>query len=118
MRFAHFAVEFGLGHQRRHRVHYQHVNRAGTDQRFGDFQRLLARIRLRNQQVVDINAQFLGIPRIQRVLGIHKRRQPAVPLRLGDDLKRNRRLARRLRPENFNDAAARNARPHPAPRQS
>ena len=33
------------------------------------------------------------------MLGIHKRRQPAVLLRLGDNLQRDRRLARRLRPK-------------------
>ena len=31
MAVAHFAVEFGFRHQRRHRIHDQHVNRAGAD---------------------------------------------------------------------------------------
>ena len=60
---AHFAVELGLGHQRGHRIDHQHVDRAGGDQRAGDFERLLAVIRLRNQQIVDIHAQLAGVGR-------------------------------------------------------
>jgi len=40
-----------------------------------------------------IDAQFLGVTRIERVLRIHERRQPAIFLRLGDDLQGDGRLA-------------------------
>ena len=47
----------------------QHVDRVGADQRVGDLQRLLARVGLRDDQFIDIDAQFLGIDRIERMLG-------------------------------------------------
>jgi hypothetical protein len=40
------------------------------------------------------------------VLGVHEGRHAARLLRLGNDLQRQRRLARRLRPEDFDHAAA------------
>jgi hypothetical protein len=43
------------------------------------------------------------------MLRVHKRRQAAGLLRLGNDLQRNRRLARRLRPEDLNHPPARHA---------
>src|ERR1700744_254731 len=46
---------------------------------------------------------------MQRMLRIHKRRQPAGLLRLGHNLQRDRRLTRRLRPEDLNNPAPRHA---------
>ena len=109
MAVAHLAIEFGLGHQRRHRVHHQHVDRAGAHQRFGNLQRLLAVVGLRHQQVVDVDAQLGGVDRIERVLGIDEGCHAALLLRLRNDLQRDRRLARGLRPEDLNHAAARKA---------
>ena len=43
------------------------------------------------------------------MFGVDERRHAAELLRLGDDLQRQRRLARRLRPEDLDDAAARHA---------
>jgi hypothetical protein len=48
---AHLAFELGARRQRRHRIDHQHINRAGAHQRIGDFQRLLAGVGLRNQQL-------------------------------------------------------------------
>ena len=104
---AHLAVEFGLGHERRHRVDDEHVDRAGADQRLGDFERLLAVVGLRDQQVVDIDAELAARSRIERVLDVDERRHAAGLLRLGDDVQRERRLARRFRAEDLDDAAAR-----------
>ncbi len=67
---AHFAFDFGLGHQRRHRVDDDHVDRAGAHQHVGDFEGLLAGVRLRDQQVVDVDAELLGVRRVERVLGV------------------------------------------------
>ena len=95
--------------ERRHRVHHQHVDRVRAHQGLGDFERLLAIVRLRDQQVVDVHAKLLRIARIERVLGIDKRRHAAGLLGLGNHLQRNGRLAGRFRPEDLNHAAARNA---------
>ncbi len=107
VRIAHLAVQFGLRHQRGDRVDHQHVNGSRTYQRFGDLQRLLAVVRLRDQQVVHVHAQLLRVARVQRMLGVHKGRQPAGLLRLGDDLQRNGRLARRFRPKDLDHTPAR-----------
>ena len=86
MGVAHFAVQLGLGHQRGNRVDHQHVDSAGAHQGLSDFQGLFARVRLRNQQVVDIYAQLVRVSRVEGVLGIDKCRQAAQPLCFGDDL--------------------------------
>ena len=58
MTIAHLAIQFGFGHQSGHRIDHQNVDGAGRHQSRRDFQRLLAVIGLRNQQVVHIDAQF------------------------------------------------------------
>jgi hypothetical protein len=95
---AHLAFDFGAGHQRGDRVDHQHVDRVGTDQRVGDFQRLFAGIGLRDDQLVDVDAQLLGIDRIERVFGVDESGGAAVLLRFGDDVQRQRGLARAFRP--------------------
>ena len=104
---AHFAFQFGLGHQRRHRIHHQHVDLPGGDQVSGDLQRLLAIIRLGDQQVVDIHAELPGIGRVERVFHVDERGDAALLLRLGDHLQRDGGLAGRFRSEDLVDAAAR-----------
>ncbi len=106
---AHLAVQFGLGNQRRHRIHHQHVDRSRGDQRAGDLERLLAVIGLRNQQVVDIHAQLFGVGRIERVFHVDERRHAALLLRFGDHLQGDGGLAGRFRAEDLDDAAARKA---------
>ncbi len=80
---------------------------ARAHQHVGDFERLLAGVRLRDQQIVDIDAQLAGIDRIERVLGVDVRGGAARLLHLGDDLQRQGRLAGRLRTVDLDDPAAR-----------
>mgnify|MGYP003694647087 CR=1 FL=1 len=82
LRFAHLAFDFGLGHERRHRVDDDDVDAVRADQHLDDFERLLAVVRLRDQQVVDVDAQLLRIRGVERVLGVHERRHAAELLRL------------------------------------
>ncbi len=105
----HFAVKFGLGHQRCHGIHHQHVDGVRAHQGLGDLERLLAVVRLRDQQVVDIHAEFFGIAGIERMLGIHERGHAAIFLRLGNHLQSDRRLAGTLRTKHFDHAPARKA---------
>jgi hypothetical protein len=72
---AHLALELGARRQRRNRIDHQHINRAGAHQRIGDLQRLLAGIGLRNQQLIEIDAELAGIDRIERMLGIDEGRR-------------------------------------------
>ena len=109
MGIAHLAFELGPRHQRRHRVDDQHVDRAGAHQRVGDLERLLAGIGLRDQQLVDIDAELAGIGRVERMLGIDEGAGAARLLGLGDHVQGERGLARAFRPVDLDDAAARQA---------
>ncbi|MNE12055.1 hypothetical protein D3C80_1048350 [compost metagenome] len=84
MGIAHLAFDLGLGHQRRHGVDDDHVNRVGAHQHVGDFQRLLAGVRLRHQQVVDIHAELAGVVGVESVLGVDEGTGGAQLLRFGD----------------------------------
>ena len=72
------------GDQRGHRVEHDHVDRVRAHQRLADLQRLLAGVRLGHQQVVEVDAELLGVLRVERVLDVDERRQPAALLGLGD----------------------------------
>src|SRR3984885_557724 len=83
------------------RIDHQNVAGAGTNQRIGDFQRLLAGIGLRDQKVVDIDAELAGIDRIERVLGVDEGANAAFFLRLGEAMQRQRGLAGGFRTVDF-----------------
>jgi hypothetical protein len=106
---AHFAVQFGLGDERGDRVDDEHVDGAGADEGLGDFERLLAGVGLRDEEVVHVYTELFGVGGVESVLGIHERREAAVLLRLGDDLQCDGGFARGFRPEDLGDPAAGNA---------
>ena len=83
---AHLAFDFGLGHERRDRVDDDDVDAARAHQHVGDFEPLLARIGLRDQQVADVDAELAGVDRVERVLGVDVGRGAARLLHLRDDL--------------------------------
>jgi len=105
MRIAHLAFDFRARHQRCDRIDHQNVNRVRAHQRIDDFERLFAGIGLRDDQLVDIDAQFFGIDRVQCVFGINEGRGAAHLLRFGDDMQRQRGLARAFRTVNLDHAA-------------
>ncbi len=109
MAVAHLPLDLSPRHERGDRINHQNVDRVGAYQRVDDLQCLLAGIRLRDDQLVDVDAQLLGIDRIERVLGIDESRGAAILLRLGDDVERERSLARAFRPIDLDHAAARQA---------
>ncbi len=109
MAVAHFAFQFGTRHQGGHRIDHQHVDGAGAHQSVGDFQGLLAGIGLADQQFVQIDAQLLGVDRVQRVFGVDEGAGAALLLGLGQDVERQGGLTRAFRSINFDDAAARQA---------
>ena len=82
------------------------VSQPDTGERVGDLERLLAGIRLRDDQFVDIDAQFPGIDRVERMLGVDEGGGAARLLRLGDDVEREGRLARAFRAVDLDDPAA------------
>jgi hypothetical protein len=56
----HLALDLRLGGQGRDRVDDDDVDRAGAHQHVRDLQRLLAGVGLRDQQLVDVDAERLG----------------------------------------------------------
>ena len=105
----HFAFDFGARGKGGDRVDDDDVDRAGTDQHIGDFKRLLAGIRLRNQQVADIDAELLGILRIERVFGVDEGGGATQFLHFSDDLQAERGLAGGFRAVDFDNPATRQA---------
>ena len=108
-RVAHLAFDLGPRHEGRDGVDDDDVDAARADQRLGDLERLLAGVRLADQQLVHVDAAGPGIARVERVLDVDERGDAAARLGLGDDVLADGRLARRLRAEDLGDPAARDA---------
>ena len=108
-RVAHLALDLGARHERRDRVDDDDVDAARADERLGDLERLLAGVRLADEQLVDVDAAGSGVAGIERVLDVDERGDAAALLGLGDDVLADGRLARRLRAEDLRDPAARDA---------
>ena len=107
LHIAHFPFDLGFGRQGRDRVDDHHINGAGAHQHVGHFQRLLAGVRLRDEKIIDVDAELARIGRIERVLGVDEGGHPARALHFGNDLQGERRLARGLRTKDFGHATAR-----------
>ena len=93
MLIAHVAFDFRFRHEGRYGVDNYDVNRAGAHQNFADLKRLLAGVRLRDQQILNVHAKLLGVFRIKRVFGVDEGRNATSLLRVRDDVQTERRLA-------------------------
>ena len=111
MAVPHLAFDLGLRRQRGHRVDRDDVERSGADQQLGDLERLLAVVGLRDEQIVDVDADPACVLRVHRVLGVDEGADASAPLGLGDHVVDEGRLPRRLGAEDLDDAAARAAPP-------
>ena len=100
---AHVALDLRLGHQGRHGVHHHHVDGAGADQGFGDLQGLLAGVRLGHVEIVHVDAQALGINRIESVLRVDEGRRAAHLLSLSHHMEGDGGLAGGLGSEDLDD---------------
>jgi hypothetical protein len=89
------------------RVDDDDVQRAGPDEHVGDLQRLLPGVRLGHEQRVGVDAERLGVRRVERVLRVDERRDAAGRLRLRDGVQRHGRLAGGLRAVDLHDPPAR-----------
>jgi hypothetical protein len=108
-RISHLAVEFRAGNERGDRIDYKHVDTVRTDEGFGYLKRLLARIGLRDEKIIDVHSQLYGVFGIHRVFGVYISGHAALFLRLGDYVKRESRFAARFRAVDFYYAPARNS---------
>ena len=86
---------------------HQHVDGAGTHERIGDLQRLLAVVGLGDQQVRDLDAKLAGINGIKRVLGVDEGADASLFLGFRQHLQRQRGLARGFRAVYLDHAPAR-----------
>src|SRR5213594_1462641 len=109
LRVAHVALDLGARDQGSDRIDDQHVDRARADERVGDLERLLAVVRLRDEQVLAPDAELASIVDVERMLRVDEGADAAPLLPLGDQLEGERRLARRLGAVDLDDAAARDA---------
>ena len=83
---AHLALDLGPRHERRDGVDDDAVDAAGADERLGDLERLLAGVRLADEQLVDVDAAGPGVARIEGVLDVDEGDDAAARLGLGDDV--------------------------------
>ena len=67
---AHVAFDFCTWCECSNRVDNKNVNRTGTNEHVGDFKRLLTSVWLRNEELVDVDTNGLGVHRIHRVLSV------------------------------------------------
>ena len=93
MRIAHIPFDLCLRRERRNGVDDDEIDRAAAHERVDDVQRLLACIRLRNIQVIEVYPEFFCIDGIERMLCVHKRRYASALLDLRDRMQGDRRLA-------------------------
>ena len=108
MAVAHFAVDFGLGHQCCYGVNDDDIHSAAVYQGIHDIQRLLAGVRLGNQQLVNIYAEFFGIDGVKRMLSVNECRDTAVLLSLSNHVEGNGGFTGRFRAVDFDDTATGN----------
>lgn len=106
---ADFSLDLGTRGQRGDGVDDDGIDGAGTHEHVNDLERLLTRIGLGNEHLVDIHADARGIRGIERVLGIDKCHNATHCLGLGQDLERKRRLTGGLGTVDLDDSAARHA---------
>ena len=109
MAVAHVALDLGLRHECGDGVDDDDVDGTAAHERVDDIECLLARIRLGDQEIIDVDAELRGVDRVERVLGIDEGGDAAVLLCLRDHVQGNRRLTGRLRAIDLDDAAARDA---------
>ena len=105
MAVAHLAFDLRARDQGGDRIDHQDVHRVGAHQRVADLERLLTRIGLRDDEIVDIHTKLFGIDRIERMLGIDKGGGAPLLLAFGHGVQGERGLARAFRTINLDDAA-------------
>jgi hypothetical protein len=77
-------VDFSPRYECGHGVDDDHIDATGADQNLCNFQGLLAKIGLRDEQVVDIDPESFSIIGVQRMFGVDECRGAASFLGFGN----------------------------------
>ncbi len=109
VRVTHVALDLGLGHERGNGIDHDDIHGARADEDLADLHRLLAGVRLRDEEVLDIDAELDRVVGVERVLGVDVGSRPARSLGVGNDVETERCLAARLRTVDLGDAAPRDS---------
>src|SRR5687768_7388203 len=104
MSVAHLALDLGARHEGRNRVYDDDIEGTGADEGIRYLQGLFTVIRLGEVEVLEVDADSLGVGRVDGVLGVDEGGQASCFLRLGDDVQGEGRLAARLGTEDLHDA--------------
>src|SRR5829696_4089218 len=105
MRVPHLSLDLSPRHQGRHRVYNDDIEGAGADECIRYLQGLFAVIRLGKVEVFEVNADSLGVGRVDGVLGVDEGGEAPCFLRLCDNVQGEGRLAAGLGTEDLDDAA-------------
>ena len=88
MGLSHVTLDFSLRGQGRYRVDNHNIHGAGADYHVADLEGLLAGIRLRQIEIVDVYAELPRVLRIKGVLRVNEEAVLSLLLGLGNHLKR------------------------------
>ena len=93
MGIPHLPFDFGTRHQRGNRVDHQDIDGTASDEHIRNLKRLLAGIRLGDEQLVAVDPELTGIPCIECMLCIDKSGNPSLSLGLGHRMQRKGRFS-------------------------
>jgi len=100
----HLAFDFRARHECRNRVDDDEVDGTRTHEHVGDFEGLFTRVGLRDEKLVDVDTERLGVFRVEGVFRVDERGDSAGRLNVGDGVKCEGRLSLRFRAVDFDDA--------------
>ena len=84
VRITHVSIQFTLRNESSHRIYYDNIHLAHTDQLFSDLQGLFSVVGLSHQHFFHIDSQQSSIADVESVLCINKCSHTTSPLHLCD----------------------------------
>jgi hypothetical protein len=103
------AFDLGPRRKRCNGIDHDHIDRAAPYERFGDLERLFARVGLGDEKVIGAYAELAGVRHVKRMLRIDESGLATRLLRLGYDMERQRCLARGFGAVDLDDPSPRHA---------
>ena len=90
----HLAFDFCARHECRNGVDDDEVDGPRTHEHVGDFEGLFTRVGLRDEKLVDVDTERLGVFGVESVFRVDERGDAATRLNVGDGVKCEGRLTR------------------------